>query len=56
MERAYAISPEGEDWRIIASALYDKVRNDPRFTAGLQRARTQIYDRVRRASLGVAPK
>src|SRR3989442_634692 len=56
LERAYAISPEGEDWRIIASALYDKVRNDPRFTAGLQRARTQIYDRVRRASLGVAPK
>src|SRR2546428_657830 len=35
LERAYAISPEGEDWRIIASALYDKVRNDPRFTAGL---------------------
>src|SRR5712692_6088646 len=49
LERAYAISPEGEDWRIIASGLYDKVRNDPRFRAGLQRARTQIYDRVRRA-------
>src|SRR2546422_8697325 len=56
LERAYAISPEGEDWRIIASGLYDKVRNDPRFRAGLQRARTQIYDRVRGASLGVALK
>src|SRR5256885_8017405 len=56
LERAYAISPEGEDWRIIASGLYDKVRNDPRFRAGLQRARTQIYDRSRGASLGVALK
>ena len=52
LERAYAISPEGEDLRIIASGLYDKVRDNPRFKAGLQRARTQIYDRVRRASVG----
>ena len=52
LERAYAISPEGEDYRMIASSIYDKVRDDPRFKAGLQRARTQIYDRVRRASVG----
>jgi hypothetical protein len=45
LERAYAVSPEGEDWRSIASGLYDKVRNDPRFQAGLQRARTRIYAR-----------
>jgi len=56
LERAYAISPEGEDLRIIASGLYDKVRNEPRFKAGLQLARTHIYDRVRRASLGVTLK
>jgi eukaryotic-like serine/threonine-protein kinase len=56
LERAYAISPEGEDFRIIASGLYDKVRNDPRFKAGLQRAHTQIYDRVRRAELAVGRK
>jgi TolB-like protein/tetratricopeptide (TPR) repeat protein len=56
LERAYAISPEGEDLRVIASGLYDRVRNDPRFQAGLQRARTQIYDRVRRARLGVRLK
>jgi len=35
LERAYAISPEGEDYRMIASGIYDKVRNDPRFKAGL---------------------
>jgi TolB-like protein/Tfp pilus assembly protein PilF len=56
LERAYAISPEGEDLRIIASGLYDKVRNDPRFKSGLERARTQIYDRVRRASVRAAVK
>jgi hypothetical protein len=53
LERAYAISPEGEDFTVIASGLYDKVRNDPRFKAGLPRVRTQIYDRVRRARLAV---
>jgi eukaryotic-like serine/threonine-protein kinase len=50
LERAYAVSPEGEDLRVIASGLYDRVRNDPRFQAGLQRIHTQIYDRVRHAS------
>jgi len=53
LERAYALSPEGENPRVIESGLYDRVRNDPRFKAWLQRARTQIYDRVRRASLEV---
>jgi tetratricopeptide (TPR) repeat protein len=42
LERAYALSPEGENARVIESGLYDKVQNDPRFSAGLQRARTQI--------------
>lgn len=54
LERAYALSPEGEEFRVIASGLYDKVRNDPRFKAGLQRIYSQIYDRVRRARLGAA--
>ena len=53
LERAYAISPEGEQFLLIASGLYDKVRNDPRFQAGIQRVHTQIYDRVRRARLAV---
>ena len=52
LERAYAISPEGEEFYVTASGIYDKVRNDPHFKAGLERVRTQIYDRVRRARLG----
>jgi len=56
LERAYALSPEGEDFRAIASGLYDKVRNDPRFQAGLQQAHTHIYDRVRRARLAARLK
>jgi tetratricopeptide (TPR) repeat protein len=56
LERAFAISPDGEDFRVIASGLYDKVRNDPRFKAELQQIRTRIYDRVRRARLRIEPK
>ena len=46
LERAYGLSPVGEDFAIIASAVYDKVRTDPRFQAGLQRLYARIYDRV----------
>src|SRR6267378_4171467 len=53
LERAYAMSPEGEDYTVIASGIYDKVRNDARFDAGLQRVRTQIYARIQRARLAV---
>lgn len=56
LQRAYAISPEGEDFTVMASGLYDKVRNDPRFKAGLQQAHTEVYDRVRRARLRFGPK
>ncbi len=56
LQRAYALSPYGENFQVIASGLYDKVRNDPRFQAGLQRIHTQIYDRVRRARRDVGLK
>jgi tetratricopeptide (TPR) repeat protein len=49
LERAYALSPVGEDFSMIASAIYDRVRADPRFQAGLQRLKVQIYDRVQSA-------
>jgi len=49
LERAYALSPEGELPALLASGIYDKVRNDPRFKAGLERIGTQVYDRVQRA-------
>ena len=45
LERAYAVTPEGEDFRMLATSLYDKVRNDPRFRAGLTRIRAAIYAR-----------
>jgi TolB-like protein/tetratricopeptide (TPR) repeat protein len=47
LKRAYALSPY--DDFVIASGIYDKVRNDPRFKAGLQQIRTQVYERVQRA-------
>jgi tetratricopeptide (TPR) repeat protein len=56
LQRAYAISPQGEDVRLITSGIYDKARNDPRFKAGLQQIYPQAYDRARRASLGVGLK
>jgi hypothetical protein len=52
LDRAWALSPAGEDFRVIASGIYDKVWNEPRFKAGLQRARTRICERVRRPRLG----
>ena len=51
LERAYTISPEGEDYSLLASGLYDKVRTDPRFHAGWERIRSLVYDRVQRARL-----
>ncbi len=56
LERAYTMSPEGEDYTVIASGIYDKVRNDARFDAGLQRVRTQIYARIQRARLAVGSR
>ncbi len=49
LERAYAISPTGEDLRLVDSGLYDKVRDDPRWKAGFKRIQEQVYARVQRA-------
>jgi serine/threonine-protein kinase len=46
LERAYQLSPVGEDIPVIASAIYDRVRADPRFEAGLSRLNARIYERV----------
>ena len=34
---------------MLASGIYDKVRNDSRFQAGLQRIKAEVYERVQRA-------
>jgi tetratricopeptide (TPR) repeat protein len=48
MRRGFALSPLGEDFRLVASGVYDKVRADPRFQASLERARIFTYERVQR--------
>jgi serine/threonine-protein kinase len=51
LERAYEISPVGEDLQVIESGIYDRVRNDARFKSGLEKLRTTIYARVQRAKV-----
>jgi TolB-like protein/tetratricopeptide (TPR) repeat protein len=54
LERAFAISPEAEDFNVLASGLYDKVRDDARFKAGLKQIQEQVYRRVQAARLAAA--
>jgi eukaryotic-like serine/threonine-protein kinase len=49
LKLAYAHSPTAEDPQSITSGLYDKVRNDSLFVAGLARIRAQINARTQRA-------
>jgi len=49
LERAYSISPNGEMFQVLVSGVYQKVRNDPTFEAGLTRLQREVYDRVDRA-------
>jgi serine/threonine-protein kinase len=46
LERAFAVSPLGFDFRVIDSKLFDPVRNDPQFRAAWSRIREQIHQRV----------
>lgn len=48
--RAYAASPAGLEIRVLESELFDKVRDDPDFSASVAAIRGDIYDRVRRDS------
>ncbi|HVH09051.1 MAG TPA: protein kinase [Gemmatimonadales bacterium] len=49
LKEVYALSPDGELSTIVASAIYDKVRSDPRLHAGVDRLHAETYDRVQRA-------
>jgi serine/threonine-protein kinase len=46
LERAFAVSPLGFDFRVIDSKLFDPVREDPQFRAALTRIREQTRQRV----------
>ena len=48
--RAYELSPSGVEPRVIESALFERVREDPRFRRGVDRVRSGIWDRVRAQS------
>jgi len=48
LERAYALSPMGGEPRELASGMYDKVRDDPGFKAGIERLHADVFQRVER--------
>ena len=48
--KAYAASPVGLEIRVLESQLFEKVRDDPRFSTAIAGIRADIFDRVRRDS------
>jgi TolB-like protein/tetratricopeptide (TPR) repeat protein len=48
--KAYAASPVGLEIRVLESQLFDKVRDDPKFSTSIAGIRADIFDRVRRDS------
>jgi TolB-like protein len=48
--RAYSASPAGLEIRVLESALFDKVRDDPAFAEPIAGIRSDLYARVRRDS------
>lgn len=53
--RAYELSPSGVEPRVLESALFDRVRQDPGFSREVARLREGIWDRVRRESSASSP-
>ena len=49
---AYELSPSGVEPRVIESALFQRVREDPHFQREVERVRAVIWDRVRAQSVG----
>ncbi len=47
IERSYKLSPSGIEIMVLGSALFDRVRDDPRFVRNVERIRGQIWSRVR---------
>ena len=47
IERSYDLSPSGVEIMVLGSALFDRVRDDPRFVRNVERIRGQIWSRVR---------
>jgi len=52
VRRAYELSPSGVEPRVIESAFFERVREDPRFRREVEQVRAVIWERVRRQSVG----
>jgi len=50
VEMAYGLSPMGVETRTLESALFDRVRSETSFDAGVRRARAQVWDLVEEAA------
>jgi tetratricopeptide (TPR) repeat protein len=50
LERVYNLSPMGMDQKILASDLFDRVREDDEFSEGLSRIQSGIWERVQAAA------
>ena len=46
LERAYAVSPIGFDFRVLDSKLFDPVRNDPQFRTAVRSIRGRIRQHI----------
>jgi adenylate cyclase len=49
LKNAYETSPNGLDYRVVASGIFDSVRQDPRFQAGIDAIRRDVWNRVSRS-------
>ncbi len=49
LSRAYDDSPHGLDYRVVASGIFDPVRDDPLFRDGLIRLQQAVWGRVQQA-------
>ncbi len=56
LEKGFALSPYGDDDRVLSSGLYDKALKDAGFKAGLARLQSRAYEKVRQASLKAAAR
>ena len=54
LRHAFELSPAGVDARILGSALFDPVRNDPRFARAVTEVRAEAQDRVARGRAGLS--
>ncbi len=46
VDRAHAVAPTGLEFRALDSGLFDRVLDDPEFTAAIARIHRQVYQRV----------